>query len=208
LETSCTPPSPDGFFPCDKKMKNRYIPYIADEGGKRLLVGNRLQIKGMRIYCPLSLWWSLLLFQYYQKPYSRTRDSDLHNTCSHVISLSLSPSLFTFKGWFCSLRPTFFFFFCGTGVWTQDFELAKQALCHLSHTFSPFYSGYFRDGGLVNYLPGLKLRSSSTSASQIARITGVRHQGPIFQVSVLDTEEQSPVVLPFCVSIFSKTTVR
>jgi hypothetical protein len=29
------------------------------------------------------------------------------------------------------------FFFCGTGVWTQGFALARQALYHLNHTVSP-----------------------------------------------------------------------
>jgi hypothetical protein len=45
-----------------------------------------------------------------------------------------------------------------TGVWTQGFTLTKQKFYHLSHTSSPFYSGYFGDGGrrsLTNYLPRL-----------------------------------------------------
>jgi hypothetical protein len=33
--------------------------------------------------------------------------------------------------------------------------LLKQELYHLSQTSSPFCSGYFGDGGLVNCLPGL-----------------------------------------------------
>jgi hypothetical protein len=37
----------------------------------------------------------------------------------------------------------------------KDFTLAKQALYHFNHTSSPFCSGYFGDGGLVNYLPRL-----------------------------------------------------
>jgi hypothetical protein len=45
---------------------------------------------------------------------------------------------------------SFFFFFGGT----HCYALAKQALYHLSHTSSPFFSGYFGDGGLMNYLPG------------------------------------------------------
>jgi hypothetical protein len=48
-----------------------------------------------------------------------------------------------------------FFLFCSIGVWTQGFVLAKQMLYHLSHTSSPFCSGYFGDGSLMNYLPGL-----------------------------------------------------
>jgi hypothetical protein len=32
---------------------------------------------------------------------------------------------------------------------------AKQVLYRLSQASSPFYSGYFGDGGLENYLPGL-----------------------------------------------------
>jgi hypothetical protein len=33
------------------------------------------------------------------------------------------------------------------------FARAKQVLYRLSHTSSPFCSGYFGDGGLSNYLP-------------------------------------------------------
>jgi hypothetical protein len=33
--------------------------------------------------------------------------------------------------------------------------LAEQALYHLSHTSSPLCCGYFGDGGLMKYLPGL-----------------------------------------------------
>jgi hypothetical protein len=33
--------------------------------------------------------------------------------------------------------------------------LAEQVLYYLNHTSSPFCSGYFGDGNLVNYLPGL-----------------------------------------------------
>jgi hypothetical protein len=35
-----------------------------------------------------------------------------------------------------------------TGVWTQGSTLAKQALYCLSHTSTPFCSGYFGDGVL------------------------------------------------------------
>jgi hypothetical protein len=34
----------------------------------------------------------------------------------------------------------------GTGISTQSFMLTQQVLYHLSHTFSPFCSGYFEDG--------------------------------------------------------------
>jgi hypothetical protein len=33
----------------------------------------------------------------------------------------------------------------------------KQALYHFHHASSLFFSGYFGDGGLLNYLPGLAL---------------------------------------------------
>jgi hypothetical protein len=40
--------------------------------------------------------------------------------------------------------------------WAQGFKIAKQALYHLSHTSSPFCSGYFEDGGgLTSCLPKL-----------------------------------------------------
>jgi hypothetical protein len=45
-------------------------------------------------------------------------------------------------------------FFCGTGAWTQGFALAKQVHC-LSHTSTPFCSGYLGDRGLTNYFPQL-----------------------------------------------------
>jgi hypothetical protein len=59
-----------------------------------------------------------------------------------------------------TLPALFFDFFCGTGVWTQGFTLEKQVFYCLSHTSSPFCSGYCGDGGLK---------------SQVAKITGMRH---------------------------------
>jgi hypothetical protein len=35
--------------------------------------------------------------------------------------------------------------------------LAKEVLYFLSYTSSPFFSGYFIDGGLINYQPNLAL---------------------------------------------------
>jgi hypothetical protein len=55
---------------------------------------------------------------------------------------------------------------------------AKQALYCLSRTSSPFSSGYFADGDLENYLPGLAsiIAILLISASQVARITGMSHR--------------------------------
>jgi hypothetical protein len=63
----------------------------------------------------------------------------------------------------------------------QGFALTKQALYHLSHTSSPFCSGYFGDGGLANYLLGLALNLDllQISASQVAGIIGVSLRHPI-----------------------------
>jgi hypothetical protein len=49
----------------------------------------------------------------------------------------------------------FLFFFYRIGVWTQGYMLVKQTLYCLSHTSSPFCSGYFGDGDIMSYLPGL-----------------------------------------------------
>jgi hypothetical protein len=56
-----------------------------------------------------------------------------------------------------------------------EFEIRTSCYC-LSHTSSPFCSGYFGDGCIVNYLPGLASNCDlPISASQVARITGVIH---------------------------------
>jgi hypothetical protein len=70
-----------------------------------------------------------------------------------------------------------FYFICvgGTGVWTWGFTHAKQGLYCLSHTPTSFCSGYFGDGGLSKYLPGLEWWSSP-----VARFTGVSHQCPVW----------------------------
>jgi hypothetical protein len=52
------------------------------------------------------------------------------------------------------------FFFTGLG-----FELRKQALYHLSHTSSTFYSGYFRDRGLELFAWASLMLSLSLSLS-------------------------------------------
>jgi hypothetical protein len=61
-------------------------------------------------------------------------------------------------------------------VFLWDFVLAKQGLCHWSYTPSPFCSGYFGDGisGTI-YLDWLWTSILPISASQVAKITGVRH---------------------------------
>jgi hypothetical protein len=57
------------------------------------------------------------------------------------------------------------FFTVGLVFELRAFTLAKQALYHLSHTSSPFCSGYFGDGDIANYLPRLasKLNPSDFS---------------------------------------------
>jgi hypothetical protein len=47
-----------------------------------------------------------------------------------------------------------------TWIWTQSFVSAKQALYNLSHT-----SGYFGDGGILNYLLMLALNCSPPDLS-------------------------------------------
>jgi hypothetical protein len=49
----------------------------------------------------------------------------------------------------------FFFFLVGLVFELRALHLAKQALYLLSHASSSFCSGYFGDGGLANYVPGL-----------------------------------------------------
>jgi hypothetical protein len=75
-----------------------------------------------------------------------------------------------------SLHLSVFFFFYGTGTWTQCFVLAKQALYHLSWTSSPFCYGYFGDGLsqtiCLSWPHTMILR---ISASQVTRIIGMSH---------------------------------
>jgi hypothetical protein len=63
------------------------------------------------------------------------------------------------------------FFISGTGF-------SNQALYYLSHTSSPFCSGYFGDGGLANYLGWPRTLILLILASQIARIIHVSHLHP------------------------------
>jgi hypothetical protein len=51
------------------------------------------------------------------------------------------------------------------GNLTFCFVLAKQAFYCLSHTSSPFCSGYFEDGVLSNYLSGLALNQDPPNFS-------------------------------------------
>jgi hypothetical protein len=76
------------------------------------------------------------------------------------------------KPWTC----THFFVVWGTGVYTQGFALAKQALYFLSHTSSPFCYGYFGDMVLRTiYLGWPQTWITLISASQVARFTGMSH---------------------------------
>jgi hypothetical protein len=77
---------------------------------------------------------------------------------------------------FRKLLPTpicsslFPFFWLDWGL-NSGFVIAKQ-----THTSSSFCSGYFGDGGLVNYLPWLVLNLDLLiSASWVARVAGLSH---------------------------------
>jgi hypothetical protein len=50
-----------------------------------------------------------------------------------------------------------FYFMCGIGVSSRDFESARQMLCHLSDTSSLFNPGYFGDKVLLFAQAGLDL---------------------------------------------------
>jgi hypothetical protein len=104
----------------------------------------------------------------------------ISHTHPHFPPNSAQPSLLLES---LSLPPLFFCFvlfcFCGTGVWTQTFMFAKQALYHLIHTSNPFCSCYF--GNRVSQTvyqdwPWTKIILIPTS--QVARITGVSHWHP------------------------------
>jgi hypothetical protein len=66
----------------------------------------------------------------------------------------------------CSHKIAHFFFFL-FGGWIR---LGKAGTLLLGPYLSPFCSGYFGDGGLMNSFAGRKSESS-----KVARITGVSH---------------------------------
>jgi hypothetical protein len=66
----------------------------------------------------------------------------------------------------------------GTGLWTQGFMLARQALYYWSCTSSLIYSDYSGDGALGTICPGWPpVAIHLISVSQVVRITGVSHTG-------------------------------
>jgi hypothetical protein len=83
--------------------------------------------------------------------------------CIYAISLSIQgwtlrlilyPGYWTWA-WRClfNILISFtFFFFCSTGVWTQDLEVARQALYYLSHTSNSnfIYFGRILSRGLLD----------------------------------------------------------
>jgi hypothetical protein len=73
----------------------------------------------------------------------------------------------------------------GIGIWTEDFALTKQTFYSLSHTSSPFCSGYFGDGISWTICPGwLQTMILLISASQVSRIIGMSHQCPAFYLFI------------------------
>jgi hypothetical protein len=53
------------------------------------------------------------------------------------------------------LNTCYYYYYYYWWDWGLKFAFAKQALYHLNHTSSPFCCGYFGDGVLKNYFPGL-----------------------------------------------------
>jgi hypothetical protein len=74
---------------------------------------------------------------------------------------------------------------CGTGVWTQSFTLARQALYQLIHASTPFGSDSFSDKVSVSSpgQPGL-WSSSDFSLLTIAGMTGVHHHTQLFSIEI------------------------
>jgi hypothetical protein len=71
--------------------------------------------------------------------------------------------------------------------------LPKQGTLLLSHTYSPFCSGYSEDGGLLNYLSNLAQSVIlPILASQEARITGISHWYPYRGVSLIRLLDKKP----------------
>jgi hypothetical protein len=54
--------------------------------------------------------------------------------------------------------------------------LAKQVLYCLNHTSSPFCSGYFGNGGLVNYLPRLVSNGNLTQPPSRLQVEAIGAQ--------------------------------
>jgi hypothetical protein len=68
------------------------------------------------------------------------------------------------------------FLFLSPSTPPQGFVLAKQVFYCLSHISNPFLLWLFWKWSLMNCLPGLALNHDLPIwASQVARITGVRH---------------------------------
>jgi hypothetical protein len=68
-------------------------------------------------------------------------------------------------------------FFVGTGDFTQGFMLAKLSLYCVSHTCSPFCSGYFGDEvSRASFLGWPQTTILLILVSQVARITGMSYQ--------------------------------
>jgi hypothetical protein len=74
----------------------------------------------------------------------------------------------------------FFFFFGGTGVWTQGLIFTRQALLPLEHSASHFWGmRFFEMGSWELFAWGwFQTKILLISASQVARITGMSHQHP------------------------------
>jgi hypothetical protein len=81
-------------------------------------------------------------------------------------------------------------FFCvGLGLRAPGFQLTKQVL-YVSHTSSPFCSGYFGDGfSRTICLSYLQATNLPISASQVVRITGVSHQHQVIKL-IFDAETE------------------
>jgi hypothetical protein len=106
---------------------------------------------------PLRRLWSCFLPQ----------DIEVHKRyCISMISLLLpcSDSGEAHISFFIG-KLNLFFFFGGTGVWTQGFALVRQVLYHLSDTFIRSCSGYFGDKLSLFVLAGLDCDSPVLSFS-------------------------------------------
>jgi hypothetical protein len=98
-----------------------------------------------------------------------------------MCSKCILPYLQKYEQFSLTLEPVFFFFFFffGTGVCTQSFMLAKQALYCLSHASSPFFLLFWRWGSWKLFSwADLKPQFSQSQPPKVGRITGVSRRCP------------------------------
>jgi hypothetical protein len=137
--------------------------------------GSKASFKDFLVKCLMTSCILILLFMYLE--WTFLLEGKFVTMRKHKTLYRVKPLIFGFSG-----HHNFFFFFGGTGVWTQNFMLVTQAFSTWAILPAPFILVYFSDS-VSCFFPGMVSDYNlPTYTSQVAEITNMYYHIHLFLI--------------------------